>query len=348
MIRWGILGPGSIAKVFVNGLRFSRTGKAEAVASRSLARAEALAEPFGIPKRYDSYEALLADPDIDAVYVATIHPAHLEWVKKAAAAGKHILVEKPIGVNRGEAEEMLAAAKANDVFLMEAFMYRCHPQIRKVSELIQSGVIGEVRVIRSAFGYNAGTNWTRRNLAHELIGGGILDVGCYPISAARWIAGAAQGASFAEPTSLKAHGVLAPTGVDYYTAATMAFSGDIIAEVSTAVGCNIPGELTIFGSKGNLTVDNPWLPSSPCRSAKAPLPLDTIFAPTTITIHAGGQHETIQVDADRDLFTYEADMVADHIAERQAPAMSWDDTLGNMKALDMWRAEIGLKYVQDR
>ncbi|MCA9988196.1 MAG: Gfo/Idh/MocA family oxidoreductase [Anaerolineales bacterium] len=347
MLRWGILGPGSIARVFCNGLRFTDSGQAVAVASRDRARAEALAGPFGIPNVYDSYDALLADPDVDAVYVANIHPAHLEWVVKAAEAGKHILVEKPIGLNRPEAAQMIAAAEQHDVFLMEAFMYRCHPQIARTTELIASGAIGQVRLIRSAFGYNAGSNYDGRALNQSLGGGGILDVGCYPISAARWLAGAAQGQPFADPTSFKAHGVLAPTGVDHYTAATMAFPGDIIAEVSTAVGCNIPGEVTVFGSEGTLSIDNPWLPSSPCRSAREPLPPETTFPAATIQLTRGGNRETITVPADRDLFTYEADMVANHIAARQAPAMSWADTLGNMGALDQWRAEIGVRYAQD-
>ncbi|MCB0183568.1 MAG: Gfo/Idh/MocA family oxidoreductase, partial [Caldilineaceae bacterium] len=158
MINWGIIGAGSIAKVFANGLRFSKTGQLTAIASRTPGKADALADLFDVEKRYDSYEAILADDTVDAVYISTIHPAHLEPVEMAAKAGKHMLVEKPIAMNAAEAAKMVAAARENDVFLMEAFMYRCHPQIAKLVELIRDGAIGDVLVVRSTFGYHAGFN----------------------------------------------------------------------------------------------------------------------------------------------------------------------------------------------
>jgi len=181
MLKWGIIGAGSIAKVFANGLRFAKSGELEAIASRTPGKADTLADIFDVAKRYDSYEALLADEAIDAVYVSTIHPAHLEPVVMAAEAGKHILVEKPIAMNAAEARTM--------VFLMEAFMYRCHPQIAKMVELIQSGAIGDVLLIRSEFGFHAPFNATSRTYSNELGGGGIMDVGCYPASMVRLIAG---------------------------------------------------------------------------------------------------------------------------------------------------------------
>jgi predicted dehydrogenase len=142
---------------------------------------------------------------------------------------------------------------------------------------------------------------------------------------------------------------LGPTGVDHYAAATLQFESGIVAEIITGVACRMPVEAAVYGEAGSLTVANPWLPSSPCRSAKMPLPLDTPFPPVTITLsnYRSGQSEEIVIQPDRDLFTYEADMVAAHIADRQAPAMLWDDTLGNMRLLDRWRAEIGLTYPQD-
>ena len=133
MINWGIIGPGGIARVFCNGLRFSQTGRATAVASRERQKAADFARMFDIATVHDGYDALFADPAVDAVYIAAIHPAHLDLVRRAAAAKKHILVEKPMGMNSGEVGAMIEAARANDVFLMEAFMYRCHPQIQKLS-----------------------------------------------------------------------------------------------------------------------------------------------------------------------------------------------------------------------
>lgn len=347
MLKWGIIGAGSIAKVFANGLRFAKSGELEAIASRTPGKADTLADIFDVAKRYDSYEALLADEAIDAVYVSTIHPAHLEPVVMAAEAGKHILVEKPIAMNAAEARTMINAARDNDVFLMEAFMYRCHPQIAKMVELIQSGAIGDVLLIRSEFGFHAPFNATSRTYSNELGGGGIMDVGCYPASMVRLIAGAASGKPFLNPTELKATGVVGPTGVDHYTAATLKFENDIIAEISTAVACNIPSITVIHGSEGLLTVPNPWLPSSPCRFAQEALPLETPIPPSTLILHKhGSDPEEITVEVDRDLFSYEADTVAEYVDARQAssPAASWDDTLGNIETLERWLAEIGVSY----
>lgn len=347
MINWGIIGPGSIARVFCNGLRFSKTGRAVAVASRSRDKAAAFAEMFGIDTVHDSYEALLADAGVDAVYISTIHPAHLEWVKKAAAAGKHILVEKPMAMNAAEVDAMVAAARDHDVFLMEAFMYRCHPQMRKLAELIGDGAVGQVRVVRSAFGYKAGFNPDSRAYSRELGGGGIMDVGCYPASAARFVAGAAAGKPFLDPVAVKAEGLIGESGVDYYTAAVLRFENDVVGQISTGVACNLPGEITVFGEEGILSVPNPWLPSTPCRTAQTALPLDTAFPPSQLVLQKGGKTETITVEADRDLFTYEADTVAEHIAARQAPMVSWADSQGNMRLLDEWRVQVGLVYDQD-
>ena len=347
MINWGIIGPGNIARVFCNGLRFSKTGKATAVASRDQQKAESFAAMFEIETVHDSYDALLADPAVDAVYIATIHPAHKDLVTKAATAGKHILVEKPMGMNHGEVASMIETAKANDVFLMEAFMYRCHPQIQRMADLIQDGAIGEVRVVRSAFGFHANFNPDSRAYNYDLGGGGIMDVGCYPSSASRRVAGAAAGQTFLNPIEVKASGVIGDSGVDYYTAAVLKFENDIIAEISTGVACALSNDIVIQGTEGVLTVPNPWLPSSPSRSARKALPLDTTFPSSEIHLQRKGETEVIVVDVDRDLFTYEADMVADHISERQAPAMTWADTEGNIKLLDAWRSQIGLTYPQD-
>ena len=346
MLNWGLIGAGSIAKVFCSGLRFSRTGRLTAIASRTPGKANALADLFGIAKRYPAYEDLLADREIDVVYISTIHPAHSEAVIKAAEAGKHILVEKPIGMNAQEAAQMIAAAQENDVFLMEAFMYRCHPQIARLVEIIQAGSLGEVLMVRSAFGYQAAFNPDSRAYNNALGGGGILDVGCYPASMARLIAGAAAGEPFLDPTEIKASGVIGPTGVDHYTMAVLKFQNDIVAEIAAAVACDIPGETFIYGSEGTLTVPNPWLPSTPCRTATEPLPLDTKFPSSVLVLQQKGSSSSteIEVAADRDLFTYEADMVAEHIGVRQAPAVSWSDTLGNMSLLDKWKAELGVVY----
>jgi predicted dehydrogenase len=349
MLRWGLLGAGEIARVFSNGMRFTDSGRVTAVASHTPGKAERLADAFGIPQRYHTYDALLADPQVDAVYISTINPYHAEWAIKAAQAGKHILVEKPIAMNAREAAAIIEAARANDVFLMEAFMYRCHPQTQKLAELVQDGAVGRVQIVRAVFSYAAAFDPHLRVYDKQMGGGGILDVGCYPASMTRLLVGAGQGQPFANPLIVKGCGFLGPTGVDHYAAATLEFENGVIGEIITGVSSNLPTEAAVYGDKGSLVVSNPWLPSSPCRRAATPLPPDTVFPPTTIMHYVNGEEQPreIIVQPDRDLFSYEADMVAAHIADRQAPAMRWADSLGNMELLDLWRREIGLQYDQD-
>ena len=350
MLNWGVIGAGTIARVFCNGMRFSQTGRIAAVASRSRERADACAAPFGIAKRFDDYAALLADDEIDAVYLSTIHPAHAEWAIKAAEAGKHLLVEKPIGMNHLEAAAMIDAAATHDVFLMEAFMYRCHPQTQRLAALVRDGAIGEVRMIRAVFSYQGRFAPESRTFGNALGGGGILDIGCYTASAARLIAGAAAGEPFLEPLLVKGCAQLGPTGVDHYAAATLQFDNGIIAELIAGVDCKVPSQVAIYGSDGILEVPDPWTPCSPCRHAAEPLPPDTSFPAGEILLTRPGaaEPESIAVAVDRDLFTYEADTVAAHLDDRQAPAMSWGDTIGNMKLLDLWREEAGLVYHQEQ
>ncbi len=343
MLNWGIIGAGGIAYVFCNGMRFTDSGRILAVASRTQSRAEKLTHDFGIAKQYSSYDALLEDEEIDAVYISTIHPFHAEWAIKAAKAKKHMLVEKPISMNVAETEEMVHAARENDVFLMEAFMYRCHPQIQSVIQLIHDGAIGQVQVVRATFGYRSNVNPESRIYNREMGGGAILDIGCYTASMARLIAGAAGKKPFLNPTKVKGSGNVGSTGVDEISAATLCFENGVIAEVIAAVRCRLGSNVTIYGTEGTITIPDPWLPSSPCRHAKQPLPAETAFPPSKIFLEApqGKDTQEIVVDVDRDLFSYEADMVANHIEARQSPAMSWDDTLGNMQLLDTWRKEAG-------
>ena len=199
MLNWGVMSAGGIAYVFCNGMRFTDSGQILAVASRTQSKMDRLVNDFGIPRQYNDYADLLADDDIDAIYIATIHPLHAEWAIKCAEAGKHLLVEKPISMNHAEAAAMVDTARENDVFLMEAFMYRCHPQVAKVVELIQDGTIGDVLVIRSTFSYRSNFNPQSRIFNREMGGGGILDIGCYTASMTRKMAGAADNKLFLNP-----------------------------------------------------------------------------------------------------------------------------------------------------
>jgi len=336
---WGIIGTGNIAKVFARGLAHSKTGTLVAVGSRRRESADGFAEEFDVPNRHGSYEALLADDEVQAVYVATPHPMHPEWAIKAIEAGKHVLCEKPLAISHAEAMAVVEAAERNDVFLMEAFMYRCHPQTKKLVELIRQGVIGEVRVIQATFSFHAGWNPEGRLFRNELGGGGILDVGCYCTSMARLLAGAAVGADFAEPIEVTGCGHLGETNVDEWAIASLRFPGDIVAQLATGVRVAQENVVRVFGSEGHLLVPQPWIPGREGGS-------------TEIHVYGkGGQGAKVYgIDTDDWLYGIEADTVAEHLEKRQAapPAMTWADTLGNMKTLDLWRQAIGLVYEAEK
>ena len=339
-LNWGILATGSIARSFAEHLTHSRTGRLRAVASRSQARADAFARDFTVPRAYGSYEPLLADPDVHAVYISTPHPQHLEWAVKAARAKKHILCEKPLAVNAVQAQAIIDAARANDVFLMEAFMYRCHPQTAKLVELLREGAIGQVRLIQATFSFYAPYKPESRLYTKDLAGGGILDVGCYPVSLSRLVAGVAANdpRGFAEPLDdddLLAHAHLGPGGCDHYTAATLKFPNDILAQLAAGVALHQDNVARIYGTKGWILVPKPWIAA---REGGV----------SSILLYKGADQspQEIQVSCDRPIYALEADVVAENLPRRQAPCpcMSWDDTLGNMRTLDRWRAAIGLKY----
>ena len=334
-LNWGIIGTGNIARSFAKGIADSRTGTLVAIGSRTQEAADAFGESWHVPHRYGSYADLLGDKDVQAVYISTPHPQHAEWAIQAADAGKHILCEKPLTLNFAQAKSVIEAARRNDVFLMEAFMYRCHPQSAKLVELIRSGVIGQVRVIQATFSFSGDGGPHNRLLDNALGGGGILDVGCYCASAARLIAGAAQGQSFANPTRVVGTAYVGDTHVDEYALASLAFPGNILAELFTGVRVNGGAEVRIFGSTGSIFVPAPFTPH----------PGD----PLKISIKKDDEQTTqdILVENNTDLYAIEADTVARYINQRQAPAMNWEDSLGNMQTLDQWRAAVGVTYSGD-
>ena len=191
-LRWGIIGPGSIAKAFRGGVANSRHGKLVAIATRDPNRA-GLAEEYAGVRIHTGYDAILADPEVDAVYIATPHPGHAQWAIRAAEAGKHVLVEKPFALSAFEADAVFHAHRKAGTFAGEAFMYRLHPMTQRLGELIASGTIGDVRMIQTSFGFQMpGFMPEHRLFANDLAGGGILDVGGYPVSMSRFIAGARQ------------------------------------------------------------------------------------------------------------------------------------------------------------
>ena len=335
-LQWGLLASGNIAKAFAAGLKQTDTGKLLAVGSRTQEKADAFAKEFGIPKAHGSFEALLADAEVEAVYISTPHPMHAEWAIKAAKAGKHILCEKPAALNHTDTAKMIRAAQRHDVFFMEAFMYRCNPQTARVVDLIRNGAVGKVRQIVAAFGFCAGYNPESRLFNPALGGGGILDVGCYAVSMSRLIAGAALGrTAAADPLEVQGAGHIGESHVDEWAAGLLRFEEDIVAHVSTGVRLTTDNTVGIYGSDGDLKVLSPWF----CNG-RNPGQVKLLLT------RSGKPTEEIVIDVPKGIYALEADTVAANIGRRQAPspAMTWEDTLGNMKTLDRWRKAIGLRY----
>jgi predicted dehydrogenase/aryl-alcohol dehydrogenase-like predicted oxidoreductase len=331
-LRWGILGTGRIARIFAHALASSRTGRLVAVGSRAAERAEEFARAMGVPRAHADYQALLEDPELDAVYIATPHPSHASLTILAARAHKHVLAEKPLGMNHAEAMAMFDAARRHQVFLMEAFMYRCHPLTARLAELVREGAIGRIRAIQATFSFEAPFDPQSRLFDPELGGGGILDVGCYPVSMARLIAGAAAGTDLAEPTEVVGLGVLGETGVDEWASAIFKFPGDVLATLAAGIRAKQDNVAYIHGSEGSIFVPWPWRPDHDGAELEIRRP--------------GRDPEVVRLPCEQGVYTLEADLFAASIPTGTAryPAMTAADSLGNAQALDRWRRAIGLAY----
>jgi predicted dehydrogenase len=335
ILRWGILSTGNIASKFAKDLPHSHTGRAHAVASRTQASADAFAQGHGIPLAHGSYEALLADPEVDAVYIATPHPQHLGWALRALESCKHVLCEKPLTLNRTQAEQMVEVARRTGRTLMEAFMYRCHPQTARLVELVRSGALGQVELMQAAFSFYVPYDLGSRLYNPALGGGGILDVGLYPVSMARLLAGAVSGKPFLEPSEMLATGRLSPDGIDVHATALLKFDNGFAAQVSCGIGLQQDNSLRLYGTKGRLHVPLPWFPSvSEPRYSFTRYNAD--WNP--------GVEEAAEVD--RPLYALEADAFGRAVfaGQLEVPEMSWGDTLGNLAALDRWRGALGVRY----
>jgi len=254
-IRWGTLSTSNIGRAAVNpAIQASINGELIAVASRDEQRACDFADKYGIPKYYGSYEALLEDEDIDAVYIPLPNSMHYEWTIKAAEKGKHILCEKPLALNAAECLEMEAAAQANHVRLMEAFMYRFHPRTEKMVEMVQSGTLGELRLIHSAFTFRL-TRADNIRWNPALGGGALMDVGCYCVNISRTVTGT-------EPIEVSAIARWGNSGVEEQMAGTLRFENSVMAQFDCALTMKRREVYEVAGTDGYLAIDKAFLPGS--------------------------------------------------------------------------------------
>jgi predicted dehydrogenase len=250
--RWGILSTATINHQLIPAIKGHRDSELVAIASRSVDKAEASAKQWKIPKFYGSYQALLDDPSIDIIYNPLPNHLHCEWTVKAAQAGKHVLVEKPIALSGKEVDEMIAAAEKNKVIIQEAFMYRFNPQTEKVAQLVSSGAIGRVRYLRSGFQHFHHREGDFR-LLPEAGGGALWDLGCYPISFFQLI-------TKTLPLDGFGTGIVGPTGVDNTFFGTLNYPDDITAHFSCSFDLPAYAMLEIHGTEGIMTIASPYKP----------------------------------------------------------------------------------------
>ncbi len=315
-LRWGLLGTGMIAARLAAQVPQADRAQLQAVGSRSAAKARQFGQRHGCTP-YGSYEAVLSDPDVDAVYIALPNSLHSSWTKRALEAGKHVLCEKPLAVNTIQAEEMFATARRADRVLIEAFMYRCLPRVRKAIDLVHNGAVGSLKLIRSNFCFQRAASRDDARYDAAAGGGALMDVGCYPISFCRALAAA-------EPCAVHAAGHIHEFGVDDYTVGVLQFGQDVLATFSCGMTVATDWSTVIAGSQGYLVIDNAWLGDGPI-----------------IQVH-DGQPQPIHVPAPAGPYALELDHFAAVVQDDLPPVVSSEDSLGNMRVLDQLRRQIGV------
>ena len=248
-VKWGIISTADINRKLLAGAALSADVDVVAVGSRDLGRARAFADEHAIPAAYGSYEELLADPAVEAIYNPLPNTMHCEWSIRALEAGKHVLCEKPMSSSIAEVEQAFAVAERTGLHLTEAFMYRHHPQAKRLAALVAEGAIGALRVIRSTFSYGLFDESNIR-LRTDVDGGSLMDVGCYCVSGSRLLAG--------EPEAVFGRAFIGPTGTDWAFTGSLRFRGDVFALFDCATCLPNRDELEVIGSDGSLFLDDPW------------------------------------------------------------------------------------------
>ena len=330
-INWGIIGSGSIANAFSYSIKASTNSKLTSVFGRNSKKVKSFADKFQI-SAHQQLDDFISSEEIDAIYIATPHSEHFFYALEAIKNGKHVLCEKPFTMNAFESMVLLDLANVKNVFLMEAFMYRTHPQTRNILDNLNflSDAKSKI-IIEGSFGFKADVPATHRLRNPDLGGGAILDVGCYPLTIAKLIAGQLQGLAFAEPKSLSATGQLDETGVDLQSHAHLIFSDLIEAKISCAINEDFSNDLVISNGKYAIHVPDPWH----CGQ----------FQEGNSSIHLftdGGNSKEIKCMDDTGLFTREIEHAAQCILESkiESKLICHAETQSNMFWLDKWRQEM--------
>ena len=324
-IRWGIAGTGAIAGQFAGDMPLLDEGTIHAVGSRAMATADKFADRFDIPNRHASYADLVADPEVDAVYVSSPHPMHRDNALQAIEAGKHVLVEKPITLNASQARELASAASEHGVFLMEAMWTRFLPHIIDVRQVLASGALGDVRMVQASHGYYMAEDANSRLFAPELGGGALLDLGIYPVSFASMV--------FGRPSDITAVSAPAFTGVDAQTSIICEYAGGRQAVLVTSLQGQLSNTVTIVGTEARIEIDS---------GAYSPSSFSVITRDGETTRHG-------HVEPGQGL-RYQAGEVARCLRAGllESPVMPLDESVRIMETMDEVRRQIGLVYPQER
>jgi xylose dehydrogenase (NAD/NADP) len=306
-VKWGILSTADINRKVIPGIHASEKAELTAVASRDQNRAEEYAREWKIDRAYGSYEALLDDADVEAVYISLPNTLHCEWSIRAVEAGKHVLCEKPLSRHVEEVESAFDAAERARRFLSEAFMYRHNPQTARLRRLVDEGAIGELRLVRSCFSY---TLYDAENirLRTDVEGGSLMDVGCYCVSGSRLLAG--------EPEQVYGQQFVGPTGTDWVFTGTMRFPDDVLAQFDCGTALPERDELEAIGSEGSLFLDDPWHCLEP-----------------VIELRRDGELERIEVEG-ADSYRLEVENVSDAIRGAAEPLLGRADAVGQVRAIE--------------
>lgn len=320
-LRWGVIGPGVIAGDFTRALHAHTRQRMVACGSRSAERAAAFAAAHGVDRAYASYEALVGDPEVDVVYVATPHSEHLEHALLAIRAGKHVLIEKPMAADADQAGQIAAAAKEAGVFAMEAMWTRYLPQTDIARQLLADGALGEVRVVTADFGGRATFDATGRLWDPALAGGALLDLGVYVVSWASFALGA--------PVGIVATGTLAPTGVDEQAALVLTSAGGGQALLSTGLRAGTPSLATISGSDARIETDSPFWAASGLR----------VLRTDGVVVHWTDPYNRPY----RQGMSYEAAALARYVAEgrTESPLHSLDEAVSTLATIDEASRQLG-------
>jgi predicted dehydrogenase len=320
-VKWGILGTGKIAKRFMQAAFYVPDAQVVAVGSREQHTADQFGAQYGVSKRYGSYDALLHDPEVEIVYVATPHTLHAENTLAALQAGKHVLCEKPFTINAQQAEQVIQAARASGKFVMEGMWTRCFPVVREIVRRIQTGELGEIRYLQADFGFRPEFNPVSRLFAPELGGGALLDVGVYPIALAFLVLGA--------PKQIVSHATLGATGVDELCSMLFRYDNGAQAVLSASLQVEMPKQANICGTLARVHLPAPWWKPS-----------------EAYLVRNDGTTEHLLYPYEGDGLQFEIRHVHDCLRQglTESPWMPLDETLAIMHTLDALRAQWGVRY----